>query len=121
VTGFEAALASPFTADTVAFLKRRFPGVHFVWIKGGDNLAQFARWRHWRRIFRTMPVALLDRPLTRHKALASPAAQQFAAFRMGEAQARSLPLMTPPAWVYLTIRLTAASSTQLRRANKSNA
>jgi nicotinate-nucleotide adenylyltransferase len=121
VTGFEAALASPFTADTVAFLKRRFPGVHFVWIMGGDNLAQFARWRDWRRIFRTMPVAVLDRPLARHKALASPAARHFAAFRIGEAQARSLPLMAPPAWIYLTIRLTAASSTQLRRANKSNA
>ena len=39
-----------YTADTVAALRRRFPeGVDFVWLMGGDNLAQFGRWRRWQR------------------------------------------------------------------------
>ena len=121
VTGFEAGLLSPFTVDTVAFLKRRFPGVHFVWLMGGDNLAQFSRWRDWRRIFWLMPVAVLDRPDARHKALGSPAAGQFAAFRLAESRARALARTAPPAWVYLTIPLSAASSTKLRLARKSYA
>jgi nicotinate-nucleotide adenylyltransferase len=118
VTDFEAALGSAFTADTIAYLKRRFPGVNFVWVMGGDNLVQFARWRDWRRIVQMMPIAVLDRPGARHKALASRAAHVFAASRLDESQARALPLTSPPAWTYLTIPLSAASSTKLRKARK---
>src|SRR5688572_16504017 len=53
VTGFEAALPTPYAIDTLHFLRRRFPGVHFVWIMGGDNLAQFHRWRDWAGLFTT--------------------------------------------------------------------
>lgn len=120
VTGFEAALGSAFTADTIAYLKRRFPAVNFVWVMGGDNLAQFAQWRDWRRIVQTMPIAVLDRPGARHKALASPAPRVFAASRLDESQARILPLTAPPAWTYLTIPLSGASSTKLRQARKSH-
>ena len=118
VTDFEAALPSAFTAETVAWLKRRFPGVNFVWVMGGDNLAQFSRWRDWRRIVHAMPIAVLDRPGTRHRALASPAALSFAAFKRRESDTHGLPLAAPPAWVYLTIPLSEASSTELRKARK---
>ena len=118
VTDFEAALPSSFTADTIAFLSGRFPGVHFVWIMGGDNLVQFHRWRDWRRIVELMPIAVVDRPGMRHKALASPAARRYARNRIPENLARALPVMKPPAWTYLTIRLTTASSTAIRKSRK---
>ena len=118
VTGFEAALPSAYTASTLAFLRARFPGVHFVWVMGGDNLAQIHRWHQWREIFELMPIAVMDRPGARPKALASPAAMLFAPSRLAEADARALPLMQPPAWTYLTIPLSAVSSTKLRRSGK---
>jgi nicotinate-nucleotide adenylyltransferase len=118
VTGFEAALPVPYTASTLAFLRRRFPAVHFVWVMGGDNLAQIHRWHRWREIFQLMPVAVMDRPGARAKAIASPAATRFAGARLTEANARALPLAAPPAWAYLTIPLSAASSTKLRKAGK---
>jgi nicotinate-nucleotide adenylyltransferase len=119
VTGLEAALDAPFyTADTLYLLKTRFPGVHFVWVMGGDNLAQIHRWHKWREIFALMPVAVFDRPGARHKALASPAARRFAFAQLPEVAARALPLMRPPAWIYLTIPLSAASSTKLRKARR---
>src|ERR1700722_18648937 len=34
VTGFEAEIGARFTADTIAFSRRRAPRVHFVWIMG---------------------------------------------------------------------------------------
>ena len=85
---------------------------------GGDNLVQIHRWHQWREIFALMPVAVLNRPGSRHKALASPAARGLAFALLPEAAARALPLMRPPAWVYLTIPLSAASSTSLRKAGK---
>src|SRR5215470_11626876 len=36
VTDFEADLASPYTASTLAFLKARAPLVRYVWIMGAD-------------------------------------------------------------------------------------
>jgi nicotinate-nucleotide adenylyltransferase len=115
VTGFEAGLGSPYSAGTLLYLSRRYPRVHFVWLMGADNLAQIHRWRHWRQIFRALPVAVLDRPGWRHRALASPAASAFRVARLPEPAARQLPAAKPPAWTFLSIPLSDMSSTELRR------
>jgi nicotinate-nucleotide adenylyltransferase len=114
VTAFETDLPAPFTAATVAFLKRRSPLVRFVWIMGADNLAGFHRWVRWREIFTTVPVVVVDRPGWRLKALASKTARAFAGSRVPEADARGLAARPPPAWTFLTGPLSHVSSTALR-------
>ena len=118
VTGF--AGSSPYTIDLVTELKRRFPGVNFVWLMGADNLAQFHRWRSFDKIFARLPIAVLDRPGFRLKARAGLAAQRFAPYRVDESDARGLARLEPPAWTILTHRLSGLSSTALRakKANK---
>jgi nicotinate-nucleotide adenylyltransferase len=61
-TAIEAALHTRYTADTLTKLVRRFPHHRFIWIMGADNLAQFHRWQHWRRIATTLPIAVIARP-----------------------------------------------------------
>lgn len=119
VTALEADLKSASTVVTLSFLKQRFPGVHFVWVMGGDNLAGFHRWGAWRRIANLMPFVVADRPQWRLKALAAPAARALARYRLSDRQAGSLALRTPPAWVYLTLRLSPESSTEIRAARAS--
>jgi nicotinate-nucleotide adenylyltransferase len=114
VTGFEAALGSPFTIDTVTFLLRRYPLVRFVWIMGGDNLAQFHRWRQWRFVFEAIPILVMDRPTARLPALASPAALTFAHARVAQANVGALTRLAPPAWAYISIPLSPFSSTAIR-------
>ncbi len=114
VTGFEAALGSPYTYATVRYLTRRLPGVRFVWVMGADNLATFHRWQRWRDIADLVPIAVVDRPGWRLKSLASPAAARLANFRIPEAEAALLPGMRPPAWTFLSTRLSEASSTAIR-------
>ena len=75
VTGLEAAIGTRYTFDTVDELTRRCPGVHFVWLMGADNLAQFARWQRWRDIARRVPIAVIDRPGATLKATRAPAAE----------------------------------------------
>ncbi|MFT3733140.1 MAG: nicotinate-nucleotide adenylyltransferase [Hyphomicrobium sp.] len=116
ITGFERELGTRYTAGTLAFLKRRYPAVRFVWIMGADNLATFDRWQHWREIAKTMPIAVVDRPGWRHAGLASPAAHALSRYRLPESEAASLADQKPPAWVLLTIRLSGLSSTALRGA-----
>ena len=115
ITAFERDLPTPYTAATLAYLKRRSPLVRFVWIMGADNLAGFHRWRRWREILTMVPVVVVDRPGWRLKAFASKAAQAFASSRVPETRARGLATMPPPAWTFLTGPLSQVSSTELRR------
>ena len=62
VTAIERELGTPYTADTLAALVRRYPRRRFVWLMGEDNLAQFHRWRQWRRIAGLVPIAVISRP-----------------------------------------------------------
>lgn len=116
VTGFEADLASRYTADTLAFLCKRLPTVSFVWLMGADNLAQLPRWRRWRQIMQLVPIAVMDRPGWRWRALASKAAIRFGRSRVAERDAAALPGSAPPAWVFLTVPLSPLSSTAIRAA-----
>jgi nicotinate-nucleotide adenylyltransferase len=115
VTSFERDLPAPYTAETLAFLKRRSPLVRFIWIMGADNLADFHRWRRWREILTMVPIVVVDRPGWRLKALASKAARAFAASKVPETEARALVARPPPAWTFLTGPLSPVSSTDLRK------
>jgi nicotinate-nucleotide adenylyltransferase len=114
VTGFETQLKSPYTWATIAFLRQRYPRTRFVWVMGADNLATFNNWQHWRRISAMVPIAVVDRPGWRLRALSSPAAHFLARSRLPESMARGLPSCTPPAWVLLSAKLSQASSTAIR-------
>ncbi len=114
ITAFEAELGSTSTIVTLAFLKRRLAGVHFVWIMGGDNLAGFHRWTAWREIASLMPFVVADRPQWRLRALSAPAARALERFRIPDEDAGALALAKPPAWLYLTLRLSPDSSTEIR-------
>lgn len=113
-TAFETELGTPYTAATIEFLLKRYPQARFVWVMGADNLATFHRWQRWRDIAAMVPIAVIDRPGWRFPGLSSPAAQALASARIREENARFLPFRKPPAWVFLTTRLSKQSSTALR-------
>ncbi|MBN9438847.1 nicotinate-nucleotide adenylyltransferase [Bosea sp. (in: a-proteobacteria)] len=120
ITGIEAGLRTRYTADTLRALKRRCPGVRFVWIMGSDNLASFHRWNEWRAIARMMPIAVIDRPGTTHRSVSSPAGNWLARWRLPENQGGALAVRTPPAWIFLHGRRSDLSSTQLRENAENN-
>jgi nicotinate-nucleotide adenylyltransferase len=118
VSAIEAVLGTTYTADTLTALRRRFPRAHFVWLMGGDNLRQIPYWKRWPTIFRTVPIAVFDRPSTARRALASAAAARFARARVPVSEARQLADMPPPAWVFFPTRLDPRSATAIRMANQ---
>ena len=61
-TAIEQQLGTKYTYDTLLKLVRRYPKRQFIWIMGADNLAQFHRWKDWRKIARLLPIAVISRP-----------------------------------------------------------
>jgi len=114
VSCLESVIGTRYTVDTVTYLRRRASGLRFVWIMGADNLAQFHRWQNWRRIASEVPIAVIDRPPQSFRALAAPAAQALARYRLPENQAGKLADQRAPAWVFLTGMKLNLSSTGLR-------
>jgi nicotinate-nucleotide adenylyltransferase len=105
VTDLEHALHTRYTADTVAVLRRRFPRVRFVWLMGSDNLDQFSRWRRWRDITASIPIAVVRRPGSVLAPLRAAAARALGVSRR---------LSAPPSLVVLDGRRSFASSTAMR-------
>ncbi len=97
-------LRTRYTADTLARPEAcRCSGVRFVWIMGSDNLAGFHRWNEWRAIARMMPIAVIDRPGSTHRAHAlrrPPTGSRAGVLSESEA-ALHWPAPEPPAWVFL--------------------
>jgi nicotinate-nucleotide adenylyltransferase len=114
VSCLESVIRTRYTVDTITYLRRRASGLRFVWIMGADNLAQFHRWQNWRRIAAEVPIAVIDRPPQSFRALAAPAAQALAHYRLPENQAGRLADQHAPAWVFLTGMKLNLSSTGLR-------
>lgn len=119
VTGFEAVYDLRYTAETLRFLQRYNPGIHFVWVMGADNLAGFHRWQDWRGIANTFPIAVIDRPGATLSYLSAPMAKVFSRHRMDETDAKLLPTARAPAWTFVHGPRSTLSSTAIRKARAS--
>jgi nicotinate-nucleotide adenylyltransferase len=112
VTAIEAESGTRFTADTLAFLLKRFPQVRFVWLMGSDNLVQIPRWRRWRDIFQSCPLAVVTRPGTVLKAGLGRAANCFAEERCPPD--RVFASRRAPAWTMIEAHRELESATHIR-------
>ncbi len=113
-SGLEAMLGSPYTLDTVRWLKARFPAVAFVWIMGADSLASFHLWNGWQDLAREIPLAVISREGAMISSRVSPMARRFPHSRRPLADASGLVRRSPPAWLYVPARLHRISSSALR-------
>jgi len=119
-TDLEARLGTRYTVDTLALLRERFPRVRFVLLMGADNLTQLPRWKHWRRLARETPIAVLPRPGETRRALHGTAARALARHRRSP---RALLQGKAPAgcrahapWCLVPAREHPASATAIRAA-----
>ena len=117
VTAIERELGSPYTIDTLIALRRRFPGPRFVWLMGSDNLAQFHRWRDWRRIAALVPIAVIARPGYYGPAHAAHAMGWLRRFVRPAGQAWNWTKWRLPALVLLKLPPDRTSATALRAAD----
>ena len=116
-TFIEAETGTRYTIDTLRALVRRYPRRRFLWLMGADNLAQFHRWRDWREIARTVPIAVVTRPGYYGEALAAPAMGWLRRFVRPASEARHWTRWSLPSLVLLRLPPDPTSATALRAAD----
>lgn len=117
VTALERELGTRYTVDALRAIRRRWPKRRFIWLMGADNLAQFTRWKNWREIARTMPIAVIARPGYDAVALASSAMVWFRRYRVPAASIRNRQGWSAPALVILRFDPDQRSATAIRKAD----
>jgi len=116
VSAMEREFSTRFTVDTLAKIQRRWPKRRFVWLMGADNLAQFHRWKDWRRLARMVPIAVIARPGYDALAIASPAMAWLGRYRRSAASLKRPAQWSAPALVILRFDPDPRSATAIRRA-----
>jgi nicotinate-nucleotide adenylyltransferase len=117
VTAIEEQMGTRFTLDTLRKIKCRYPKKQFVWLMGSDNLAQFHRWRGWRKIAREMPIAVIARPGYESDAIASPAMAWLRRWRRWHGLERNGAKRSAPALTILRFDPDERSATEIRAAD----
>lgn len=116
-TAIERQLGTRYTVDTLRKLQLKYPKYRFVWLMGSDNLAQLHQWRDWRRIARTMPIAVIARPGYDARAAASPAAAWLGRYRRSAVSLKHRTGWSAPALIHLRFDPDPRSATAIRRAD----
>lgn len=63
VCRIELSMPQPsYTADTLAFLRDKYPTDNFVLIMGADNLTNFVRWKNYQSILNNHQIYVYNRP-----------------------------------------------------------
>lgn len=115
-TAIEQELGTSYTVDTLRELHRRFPDRDFIWLMGADNLSQFHRWRDWRRIAASVPIAVVSRPGYDGAAHSARAMGWLRRYVRPAGKARQWTRWSKPALVLLRLPLDPTSATALRAA-----
>ncbi|MEE9272971.1 MAG: nicotinate (nicotinamide) nucleotide adenylyltransferase [Robiginitomaculum sp.] len=119
ISHMERDFGTNYTLDTLRRAKERWPNTHFVFLMGADNLLDFCKWKGWREIIETVPIAVIARPgqknSTTLKARLSPVARLYNYARIPEIRSHTLAQYEAPAWTYITPPLNPLSSTALRK------
>jgi nicotinate-nucleotide adenylyltransferase len=114
VSNFEARAGTRFTVDTIAALHRRHSNVRFIWLMGEDILPEFHRWKDWRKIARSVPIAVLSRPGYDGPARAARAMGWLRGFVRPQRQAKRWTEWSAPAILLLRLPRDPTSATRLR-------
>ncbi|MCO4847888.1 MAG: nicotinate-nucleotide adenylyltransferase [Yoonia sp.] len=114
ITDIECRLGTKFTAQTIAGLQRRYPGVRFVWLMGADNLAQFHRWQDWQWIMENVPVGVIARPGDGVSARLSKAATIYRGAMLSARASVAVANGAAPRWCFINLPMSDQSSTAIR-------
>lgn len=114
VSDLEARAGTRFTVDTLGLILRRWPNKRFIWLMGEDTLPDFHRWKAWRRLAASVPIAIMSRPRYGDDARAARAMGWLRHFVRPSTTAKEWASWSAPAIIFLRLPPDPTSATRLR-------
>ena len=114
VSAFEQEAGTRYTVDTVRRLKQLWPGNRYIWLMGNDTLPNFHKWRDWRGLARSVPIAVISRPGYDSAAHAARAMGWLRRFVRPSRQATQWTEWSAPAILFLRLPPDPTSATGIR-------
>lgn len=114
VSDFERRAGTRYTVDTVRKLENLHPNDRFIWLMGGDTVAEFHQWKAWRKLAESLPIAVIHRPGYDRQAHAARAMGWLRRFVRPSSQARNWTDWSAPAITFLRLPPDPTSATGLR-------
>lgn len=114
VSDFELWSGTRYTVDTIHALQGRYPRYRFIWLMGGDTVAQFHQWKDWRKLAESLPIAVIHRPGYDRQAHAARAMGWLRRFVRPSSQAKGWTDWSAPAIFFLRLPPDPTSATRLR-------
>jgi nicotinate-nucleotide adenylyltransferase len=111
---FERKAGTRYTIDTVQELMRRYPRHRFIWLMGADTVAEFHQWKSWRKLVKSLPIAVISRPGYDRRAQAARAMGWLREFVRPSSQAKEWTDWSAPAILLLRLPPDPTSATALR-------
>ena len=111
---FEIRAGTRYTVDTLAAIKARYPQHDFIWLMGEDTLPDFHKWKNWRKLAATVPIAVISRPGYDDDARAARAMGWLRGFVRPSSKAKSWTDWRVPAITFLRLPPDPTSATRLR-------
>lgn len=99
VCDIENKIGTFYTADTLAWLIKKYPEYHFIWLMGDDLLKDFPLWKDWQKIPSLTDIAVFPRTLSKTDAENLPASRF---------------LQSIGKWNYMDIKPLKISATEIR-------
>ena len=114
ISDIESRRGTRFTIDAITNLLKSHPADRFIWLMGADTVPSFHRWKRWRTLARTIPIAIMSRPGYDRAARAARAMGWLRWFVRPAATARSWTDWSAPAICLLRLPPDPTSATRLR-------
>ena len=114
VSPFEQEEGTRYSVETVRRLKRRFPANRYIWLMGNDVLPNFHKWRDWKGLARSVPIAVISRPGYDSAAHAARAMGWLRRFVRPSRQATQWTEWSAPAILFLRLPPDPTSATGIR-------
>ncbi|MBL0318726.1 MAG: nicotinate (nicotinamide) nucleotide adenylyltransferase [Alphaproteobacteria bacterium] len=108
----ECRLASTYSIDVIRYLKNRYRGYRFVWIMGGDIVAELHHWKEWDQLVRELPLLFVDRGQRTRTIVNCPFVKRFSSLRV---KPQVLMRTGSPAWAMAAGPVNRQSSTAIRQ------
>lgn len=103
VVDLESEINTKYSVDTLNYIVKTFPDVHFIWLMGDDLLHDFVRWKNWKQIVELVDIVVFTRVLA-EKDLTNMESVRY--------------LKQKKKWNYIKITPCKISSTEIRNQEK---